>query len=87
MYILNVISDCQCDKVFVRLTNGALKAQSSREGMYEKSELINGKTSWISDSQAIWYAPGPKVWCIGTIGLYILQKNLALQIFTAKLLI
>ena len=64
-----VISDCQCDKVSVRLTNGALIAQSSRQGIYEKSELVNGKTSWTSDTQAIWYASVPKVWCIGTIGM------------------
>ena len=64
---LDLDSGCQCNQVRVKLRNGALQAQSSRQGVYERSGLVNGKTSWISDSQAIWYVSELNFWCIGTL--------------------
>merc|ERR1712190_415012 len=60
-------SGCQCSKISVTLTNGAKKAQSSRQGTYQRSALVNGKPSWTTNSQAIWYVPESKFWCIGAL--------------------
>jgi len=60
-------SGCGCSKISVTLTNGAWQAQSSRQGTYERSGLVNGKPSWTTDSQAIWYVPESKFWCIGAL--------------------
>jgi len=60
-------SGCQCSTISVDLTNGAWEAQSSRQGLYERSALVNGKPSWIKDSQAIWYVAKSKFWCIGAL--------------------
>jgi len=60
-------SGCQCSKISVTLTNGAWQAQSSRQGTYGRSALVNGKPSWTTDSQAIWYVPESKFWCIGAL--------------------
>ena len=37
------------------------------EGIYTISETINGKPSWISDDQAIWWVPGFNNWAIGSL--------------------
>ena len=61
-------SDCECKNVKVILNNDVLQTQSSRQGIYEKSsDLVNGKTSWTSDSQAIWYVSDLDFWCIGAL--------------------
>ena len=39
--------------------------QGSRKGTYETSETINGKPSWISNDQAIWWVPEFSEWGIG----------------------
>ena len=44
---------------------GPLTWHRRREGIYEISNFVNGKPSWISDSQAIWYVPKFKDWAIG----------------------
>ena len=41
--------------------------QSSKQGTYEFSETINGKSTWKSATQAIWYYPRYKDWFIGSI--------------------
>ena len=65
---------CVCQTIVVTLKNGAL-AQSSRQGIYQKAEKVNGKTSWISSNNinAIWYdtdAYGSisDDWIIGSLG-------------------
>ena len=47
---------CVCQNIVVTLKNGAL-AQSIRQGVYQRAEKVNGKTSWISSNNisAIWY--------------------------------
>ena len=52
----------------VTLTNGALTYQDEKQGTYEESVTVNGKTSWIStgNNMAIWYVPQFKEWAIGS---------------------
>ena len=63
---------CVCQTIVVTLKNGAL-AQSSRQGIYQKAEKVNGKTSWISSNNinAIWYADAygsiSDDWIIGSL--------------------
>ena len=49
---------CVCQTIVVTLKNGVLAAQSSRQGIYQRAEKVNGKRSWISSNNinAIWYA-------------------------------
>ena len=50
------------------MKNDVLITQSSRQGIFEiSSKLVNGKNSWISTNQAIWYVPNSKFWCIGNL--------------------
>ena len=46
---------CVCQTIVVTLKNGALAEQPKRQGIYQKAERVNGKTSWISSNMAIWY--------------------------------
>ena len=59
---------CQCPTLMVTLTNGALTHQDEKQGTYEESVTVNGKTSWIStvNNTAIWYVPQFKEWAIGS---------------------
>ena len=58
--------DCcgYCDIISVTLENNAQAAQGSREGIYHNSSMVNGRPSWTTTSQAIWYYEG---WRIGPI--------------------
>ena len=49
------------------MANEALAKQSSQQGTYQLSEEINGKPSWKSETQAIWYQPKFKNWIIGKV--------------------
>ena len=51
--------------VIVTLKNGALASQGSMQGIYQISDRINGKPSWTSVSNAIWYSLNFG-WLIGT---------------------
>ena len=61
--------DCcgPCAAIIVTLDNNALVAQGSREGIYHNSSIVNGKASWTSTSQAIWYVQEFAKWAIGPI--------------------
>ena len=66
---------CVCQTIVVTLKNGALAAHSSRQGIYQRAEKVNGKRSWISSNNinAIWYdtdAHGSisDDWIIGSLG-------------------
>ena len=50
------------------MKNDAL-AQSSKQGIYQRAEKVNGKTSWISSSNnnALWYNPTSEDWLIGPL--------------------
>ena len=60
------IGTCEDDtKIQITLTGGALSAQGNKQGVYEKSETINGKLTWthtLSD-YALWFSSN--VWIIG----------------------
>ena len=49
------------------MANEALVHQSDRQGIYQLSQEINGKPSWKSGTQAIWYYPEYKDWAIGSL--------------------
>ena len=66
---------CVCQTIVVTLKNGVLAAQSSRQGIYQRAEKVNGKRSWISSNNinAIWYDTGAYGsisgdWIIGLLG-------------------
>ena len=66
---------CVCQTIVITLKNGALQAQSSRQGIYQRAEKVNGKTSWISSNNisAIWYDTDESGtisddWIIGLLG-------------------
>ena len=65
--ILNL--GCECQTIAISLKNNALAAQSSRQGIYQRAEKVNGKTSWIlsSNSNALWYNPPSEDWIIGSL--------------------
>ena len=49
------------------MANEAKAKQRDKQGTYELSEAINGKSSWKSATQAIWYYPEYKDWGIGAL--------------------
>ena len=53
----------QCSTVIVTLKNYVLSEQGNLKGIYQISDPINGKQSWISGLNAIWYQQGN--WQIG----------------------
>ena len=57
--------DCcgHCGSITLTLENNALVAKDYLEGVYHNSSKVNGKPSWISTSNAIWFAEG--FWLIG----------------------
>ena len=57
----------QCSAAIVTLKNGALKFKGSLQGMYQISDLIDGKPSWTSVSNAIWYILEYDAWSIATL--------------------
>ena len=61
-----IFVECLPKTIKVNLMNNALASQESRQGIYEVSGIINGKPSWSSASQAIWYLPQFNVWAIGS---------------------
>ena len=65
--------DCVCQTIVVTFKNGALAAQSSRQGIYQIAEKVNGKRSWKNNINAVWYdtdAYGSisDDWIIGSLG-------------------
>ena len=52
----------------VTLKNNALESQNSRQGIFKPSSTVNGRPSWTSVSQAIWYVQSYKKWQIGVLG-------------------
>ena len=52
----------------VTLKNNALESQNSRQGIFKPSSTVNGRPSWTSASQAIWYMQNNnKKWHIGAL--------------------
>ena len=49
------------------LKNIALNSQGKTQGTYQKSANVNGKPSWVSNNQAIWWIPKYSEWGIGEL--------------------
>ena len=64
---ISSIPDCQCQFLQVILVNEALTYQWDKQGTYELSAEINGKASWKSATQAIWFNSTFKNWMIGAL--------------------
>ena len=69
---------CECQTIVVSLKNGPLlytaDQLSAYQGIYQRAEKVNRKTSWISSSNtwlwgsALWYnAEGDNDWKIGNV--------------------
>ena len=61
--------DCcgHCEAITITLENNAQAAQGSREGIYHNSSMVNGKPSWTSTFQAIWYDQDYDNWKVGSL--------------------
>ena len=64
--------DCvpsECQNVILILKNEAFEEQGSRQGMYQVSDFVNEKPSWISikSGHAIWYVQEYNEWVIGDL--------------------
>ena len=55
-----------CNSIEVILANDAKTFQSSREGNYVEHTIVNGKKSWKSMNNAIWYVPKHNRWALGS---------------------
>ena len=60
-----LVPDCQ--NLQVILKNDILGKQGNLQGVYQINEIVNGKLSWKSASNAIWFYPGNNTWCIGSL--------------------
>ena len=77
--------DCcaACDEITITLENNVLLAQGLHEGIYNISSMVNGKPSWTSMLNGIWYVSEHSLWMIGALdyigqptgGLYNLQAD------------
>ena len=56
-----------CQSLRVILKNNALALHELKPGTYDLSSPINGKPSWTSESQAIWFILQWNQWAIGPI--------------------
>ena len=78
-YIYFQFSDCECQTISISLKNDVLVNQVSRQGIYQKSEKINGRTTWISSNNKyrLWYYG--KTWVITDVvvnGGYITSNDI-----------
>ena len=62
-----MIPDCQ--KLQVILKNDVLSKQGSHQGTYQINKIVNGRLSWKSVTNAIWYCPADNSWSIGSLDL------------------
>ena len=52
----------------INMRNDALKHQGRYQGVYERSEIVNGKPSWNNSVHAIWYTRYPRdEWVVGNL--------------------
>ena len=49
------------------MKNDALKYHGSKANIYKESEMVNGKKSWKSQHDAIWFIPSSNKWVIGSL--------------------
>ena len=72
-----LITGCDdCQTIILELKNGALEKQSGMQGLYQASDCYNGRKSWTSSLNFIWYVPEYQEWHFGPldgIGLGIIS--------------
>ena len=72
-----LITGCDdCQTIILELKNGALEKQSGMQGLYQASDCYNGRKSWTSSLNSIWYVPEYQEWYFGPldgIGLGIIS--------------
>ena len=56
-----------CQSVEVVLRNEVLCKQGDLQGKYQLGEIVNGKQSWKTATQAIWFYPEYEDWAIGSL--------------------
>ena len=56
-----------CETIDITLENDVLESHGERVGLYEKSSQVNGRASWSSTSQAIWFVDSLNRWAIGSL--------------------
>ena len=61
------ITISECPTLELILRNDVLSKQGGRQGYYHYNGLVNGRHSWKSADQAIWYIPEVKSWGIGPL--------------------
>ena len=67
IYLINISLMCTpvyseyccstCETINISLKNAAATAHGSFSGTYIKSSMVNGKESWISSRNGIWFTP------------------------------
>ena len=67
VFLLFSFIESQCGSISVKLKNNAATLQGARQGTFQSSSPVNGRPSWTSESQAIWYLPSYKEWAIGNL--------------------
>ena len=66
-FFYQIIASDHCPSLRVILKNNVLASHILKPGTYNLSSTINGKPSWTSESQAIWFIPQWNQWAIGPI--------------------
>jgi len=67
----NITTQCSsrghCQALMVTLNNNPLAVHGDLQGIFQLSLTINGRPSWTSTSNAIWYSPNDRTWAIGSL--------------------
>ena len=69
--IFHQILVSECQNIQVILQNEILSKHEWLEGLegsYQLDQIVNGRSSWISVSSAIWFIPDYNEWAIGKLG-------------------
>ena len=60
-----------------------MNKQPSRRGFYQIDEIVNGRKSWKTASQAIWFLPTFNAWALGSLE-YIGSNSRAITTFNGQ---
>ena len=58
-----------CEKLQVILKNDILSKQGNCQVTYQINKIVNGRLSWKSASNAIWFLPAKNAWRIGSLNM------------------
>ena len=62
-----IITFSECLNLQLILNDDVLSKQGNRQGIYQYNGIVNGKPSWKSEDQAIWFYPEYEDWAIGPL--------------------